>query len=124
MSEYVLIGDPGIHSLWTEAARRSGKMLCSKRHDGDCSWEDGCVIGDENAQCNVIPITSVDGIRSEPSDVLLLVTPKKKNANVDAALVESSVGCVLRILQQRGVVVFVSQGASRQRRWIGMPWKS
>jgi hypothetical protein len=124
MSEYLLIWDHGIHSLWTEAARRCGKMLCSTRHDGDCSWVNGCGIGDENAQCNVIPITSVDGIRSEPSDVLLLVTPKKKNANVDAALVESSIGCVLRILQQRGVVVFVSQGASRQRRWVGLPSKS
>jgi len=124
MSEYVLIGDPGIHSLWTEAARRSGKMLCSKRHDGDCSWEDGCGIGDENAQCNVIPIASVDGICSEPSDVLLLVSPKKSSANIEAAIVESSIGCVLRILQERGVVVFVSQGLSRQRRWIGLPRKS
>ena len=124
MSEYLLIGDHWIHSLWTEAARRCGKMLCSTRHDGDCSWEDGCGIGDENAQCNVIPIASVDGICSEPSDVLLLVSPKKSSANIEAAIVESSIGRVLRILQERGVVVFVSQGLSHQRRWIGLPWKS
>ena len=124
MSEYVLLGEQGIHSLWTEAARRCGKLLCSKRHDGDCSWVDGCGIGDESAQCNVIPITNVDGICFDPCDVLLLVTPRKSKANVEAATVESSIGCVLRILQQRGVVVFVSQGVSPQRRWIGLPWKS
>ena len=124
MSEYLLIGDHGIHSLWTEAARRCGKMLCSTRHDGDCSWVNGCGIGDENAQCNVIPITSVDGICSEPGDVLLLVTPNKRYANVESLIVKTSIGCVLRILQQRGVVVFVSQGVSHQRRWVGLPWKS
>jgi hypothetical protein len=117
VTEYVLIGDNGIHSLWTEAARRCGKMLCSKRHDGDCSWLNGCGIGDENVQCNVIPITSVDGICSEPSDVLLLFTPKKSKATVESAIVESSLCCVLRILEQRGVVVFVSQGVNNQRTW-------
>jgi hypothetical protein len=83
-----------------------------------CSSKLGCSIGNVNVRFNVIPIVSVQGFDCDEFDCVLLLTPSKKNLDVEVGTAKSTIRNVLIGLQELGVKVFESRTMADQRVWV------
>jgi hypothetical protein len=118
MCDFLLAGGRELHAIWPEVACECGKLICDQGHDGVCSWEHGCGVGDPALRFHVVPITSVDGLESAGFDALCLVTPSKKHREVDYAIAMASIHDFLRCLQKKGTAIFALEEQGRHRAWI------
>lgn len=120
MCDYLIAGSTEVRFIWPEVARECNKLLCATGHEGNCSWETGCGVGDQTMRFNIIPITSVEGLGSVTFDALFLVTPSKKNLTVDDKIALDSIRDFFECLQEKGIAVFASQGQGTSRKWVAL----
>jgi len=118
MCDFLIAGGMELRFVWPEAAIACSQLLCANGHEGNCSWETGCGVGNQSMRFNVMPITSVEGLDSVTFDALYLVTPSKKHLKVNDKIAMQSIRDFLECLQQKGIAVFASQEQGNRRRWV------
>lgn len=118
MCDFLIAGGTELRVIWPKAALESGQLLCAGGHEGDCSWETGCGVGNQTMRFNIVPITSVEGLDSVNFDSLYLVTPSKKYLSVNDKIALHSIQEFLECLQEKGIAVFSSQEQGVGRRWV------
>jgi len=120
MCDYLIACSTEVLFDWPEVARECSKLLCTTDHEGDCSWETGCGVGDQTMRFNIMPITSVDGLDCVRFDALYLLTPSKMHLNVNDQIALDSIRDFFKCLQEKGIAVFASQGQGNSRKWVAL----
>lgn len=124
--DFLVAGNARALEQWPHVALRTGVLQCKVRNADqsgetcgvDCSVKHGCCIGSHGVLYTVMRINAAQRFDRRCYEQILLLTPSKRNASPDYAIVKSVIRVFVLGMLECGVDCFESQKEDGEVNWI------